>query len=604
MNLQVTQVPEAVELLPNTVAEILPSEPKTSEGHEIVEVIRNYTMPKTLQFKLDLPRWATDKLEYWMANCRLVWNQGLSLYIEHDMFTGSTYTVLEDEPEIDDKGRRKWKPKIFTNEKGKEHTEKLKAPCCPLPSTYILLDKKGEWTPDNLRLIQLIKDRDKNRFYCPVTQKPDYPEGGPKLGLKPLNEYTLQYWFTQKRHPDWVELQNTPSWFVRGALGSLWTAWNHYKKGTYKKPKFKSWRDVTATLLHNNTVDLKVNFPIQPAPGPTVEGQPRDGLFYLPNARFMGQFRVKYLWARWGNLPINMVKICKKPDGWYCQLTSTQYPAKYLSPKNNKVALAIPQKLGLLAIAVDDKGNRKDWKAVPVDAALERRIVKLQQSMSRQETVVKLMRKYFNDVLIQLRHCLKYLLKFDPQLNSITELLFVYTLTRLQHKHAGINLKKTKKKLARIHNLIATRRKSHNEKIASILAQQYGTVIVQEVRVGAIAKPEPKIRPGTFPVHYDPNGASQVASVNKVRSNIAAGQFIAALERKCKEYGREFIKQKSRLSSKIIRGFTSPNDFAKIASNILIDVSSEVPSGEAKPKGKAREQRNTKQGRGKAKSRT
>jgi hypothetical protein len=102
----------------------------------------------------------------------------------------------------------------------------------------------------------------------------------------------------------------------------------------------------------------------------------------------------------------------------------------------------------------------------------------------------------------------------------------------------GTKLAATERKIARISQLLADRRKSQQEKITSSLVKKAGAIAIVKPNSKLIPHPEPAIRPGTFPAHYDPNGAEAIATANKNKAQHSLGQFVALIKQQSNQCDR------------------------------------------------------------------
>ena len=422
---------------------------------------------KTLSFKIQFTNTQLESVNRYLEISRHIWNHGLACLIELEQFS----RAYRDEADLDDKGKPRWKA----------------APCCPLPWGYRRIDPKGEWVEGNIAPYSPIQDsRRPYRQCCPLPQ--DYRD--PKLGLSLVGKYTLQYYFVQKNHPNWSDLKEIGSWYARGICDSLYKAWSEYKSGKRGKPRFKSIRDGYKSLSHGDGAKVIVD----PIAGKTKDEQPRDAEILLPK---VGRVKVPYYWQDMGALPIAVLKIVQKPDGWYLQITCSKFPAIEPKPVTATVGLCPVGRSGVLA--VDDRG--REYTLTLDDPQLVKRKEELQKQSARKRAAVHRMQQSGQTV-------------------------------------KGNNLAKTERKIARISALLADRRKSQREKIASFLAQQAAAVAIVKPNSAQIPHPKPEIRPGTFPVHYDPNGAEVVAELNKEKSQHGLGEFVALIKQKSAEYER------------------------------------------------------------------
>ena len=420
---------------------------------------------KTLEFKIHFSDSQLAKVERFLLISRQIWNHGLGLLVEHETFIRPYKSVNED-------GKTAWNA----------------APCCPLPWKYRRIDPKGDWVKGNIApFCPILDSRRPYRMACPIPQA--YRE--PKLGLSLISKYTLQYYFAQKNHPHWKELSEIGAWYVRGVCDALNTAWTQYRTGKRGKPRFKSVRDGYTSLGYGDAKKLT----LQPADGPTLNQQPRDAWISIPK---IGTLKVKYLWHDWGNLPISVLRIVRKPDEWYLHLTGV-VPISLPKLSTVTVGLCPVGQEGILA--VDDQGRH--YSVTSEEQRLLERRERLQQRAARQRRALQ---------------------TAQAQGQSVK----------------GTNLAATERKIARISQLLALRRKNEQYKIAAFMAQRAQSVALITPNSSLIPHPAPKPKPGTFPVEFSPNGAENISKFNKLKSTTAMGQFVSLLKSKVVEKGHNF----------------------------------------------------------------
>ncbi len=406
---------------------------------------------KTLVFKLDrLSKSDIQSLEQWLRSLRWVWNEGLRMLEELDAFTATCSETVD----VEGRPKKVWH----------------RAPCCPLPWQYRRIDKNGLWEPGNMAAYTYIARKKPYAQFCPLVQ--DYKE--PRLD-QPTN-FSLAKYFAHKRHLDKPWLAAIPAWFIRGTCHSLAESWQRYKSGKSGKPRFKSYRDTTDTLIHEDPKSFKVE-PVND----------RDGLIRIPK---LGVFRVKHLWADWGNTQIRVLRVAKRPDGWYLQLTG-DIPSAPGKERHTETTMTAPQGLSA-ALGTLDNGKR--ITAYHPCPKLLARKEKLQQQLSRQ------------------------------------------TL-------GGSNWQKTKRKLARLEKLMAEQAKNHNAKLAAFLTDTYGKITLEKVgQRRVLKKPSKKARAKTFdPIQFDPNGAEAIANYNRHVASQRGGQFVALVKQRGKERDRTIV---------------------------------------------------------------
>ncbi|MDA0267537.1 MAG: hypothetical protein O3A14_11400 [Cyanobacteria bacterium] len=346
------------------------------------------------------------------------------------------------------------------------------APCCPVPWQYRRIDKNQPWGEGNLAPYTYFARKRPYAQFCPLPQQYRQPR------LDQPSNFSLAKYFAHKRHPDKPWLRTIPAWFIRGTCHSLAEAWQRYKSGKGGKPRFKSCRDATDTLIHEDPKSFTVT---------AVGGHDRDGLIRIPR---LGVFRVKHLWQEWGDRPIKVLKIAKRPDGWYLQLTGA-FDEQPLKERAIACTIAAPKGISPL-LGTTDTG--KEIRAYAPDPRLLARKAKLQQQLARQ------------------------------------------TL-------GGSNWQKTQRKLARLEKRLADQAKAHNQKLSTFLIRTYGKLILEGVgQRRVLRKPTARRRAKTLaPIHFDPNGAAAIAAYNQHVASQRSGQFVALIKQKGKVGGRDVV---------------------------------------------------------------
>jgi transposase len=422
------------------------------------------TQTKTLEFKVRFSDAQLSKIQRYLEISRSIWNYGLGCLVEHEQFV-----------------------RAYKREDGKWAA----APCSPVPWGYRRIDYEAGWTEGNLAAFSPIVDsRRPYRQCCPIPQ----PYREPKLGLILLSKYTLQYYLAQKNHPNWAALSEIGAWYTRGVCEALHKAWAEYKSGKRGKPRFKSIRDGYTSLSYSDGAKIK----IEPIAGKISNGKPRDASVLIPK---IGRVKIPYLYQDLGELPIAVLRIVRKPDGWYVQVVCSKMPKTLTRESSVTIGLCPVGRGGVLA--VDDRGT--EYKITLDEQKLINRREQLQQQAARKRR----------------------------------------SLHKLQQSGVhvkGTKLAATERKIARISQLLADRRGSQREKIASFVVQRAGAITVIKPNSAQIPHPAPKIKPGTFPAHYDPNGAEVVASLNKEKAQHGLGEFVALIKQQSSQKDRILLE--------------------------------------------------------------
>jgi hypothetical protein len=331
---------------------------------------------------------------------------------------------------------------------------------------------------------------------CPIAL--DWFE--PRLGLKTLSKYSLQYYFTQANikvvEPYFYDdFRQVPSWFVRGVCEALTKSWQSYKNGKARKPRYKRSLDAPVSLSYGDAKKL----PITPIEGVNVGGMPRDATINVPK---IGKVEVDWLWHRWGNKPAATMRLVKTPNGWHIHLCGDK---EFPDPKTRTAAITLTSSDSDLTLATDDRGNsytvlpvRHTDRAVDphgIIAKLDVEIHKLQQQVSRQR--MRFVSDRQNDV----------------------------------SSNKGNRLAKNIKKLAKLQARRTAIFRSSRQKVAHFLTERSQSISHETIRAKRISKPEPKLTPSSFdPAKYEHNGAEAIAAINRARARVGVGEFIALLK--------------------------------------------------------------------------
>lgn len=273
---------------------------------------------KTVEFKLLLNQSQRAKVDAWLNVQRWVWNQGLRLLEQFYAFNAW------------DKIAKQW------------------VPCCPLSWEYYKNDD-GQLVPFS-RLARVKP----YRMSCPIPQPYHKPE------LDYPSFFGLGYYFAQKNHPDKPWFCEVPNRFVFGTLKSLADAWQQYKSGNRKCPRFKGYRERVTSLINHDAKSIKI----------------KGRKITLPK---LGQVSVKTLDKRWlKSVPISTLKIIKEPSGYYLQLTGN-LPTKLLKPSDKAVGLAT----GYRTIYTTDAGQVVEPPRYY--RQMEKQLARLQRQASRKQ---------------------------------------------------------------------------------------------------------------------------------------------------------------------------------------------------------------------------
>ena len=470
-----------------------------------------------------LPLVLADKqkalLDEYLETARRIWNAGLAALLEHDANTrtqkidGKKAAVPRMPWAIAGEGMsRPVKTGMYRN-KHLKHVPKAEqwgAICWMFPrgrSGGTVHRMTGKTThaiePDLIRVGQC----------CPITIQ-EWTE--PRLGLKPLGKYSLQYYFTKKNHPEWEQLCAMPAWFTRGVLSSLWGAWEGYKKRRLGEPRFKRISDPIESLSYGDPSKLKYDMD-------TVK-LPSVGVLKAPGlSKIVAE-----------DMPPLVLRIVKEGSRWFLHVTFYDcHPSDWgalwkcwgiagMDPRLQQCLLCLPtwqfkRKArteltisGTDCLAVDDQGRK--YTPLPVrhtDGAIDphnlipnltRRIEALQQQISRQE-----------------------------------------------RRGTSNRLKVNRRKLRSLRRRKARILQNCRKKIAHFISERSASIIVRmEVDPSFVSKPSPKLKQGSIdPAVYEPNGASKVAEHNQQKSLLGHGKFVALLRQNSAERNQLIVVDKT-----------------------------------------------------------
>lgn len=400
---------------------------------------------KTIEFKTRLNQSRVRSVDEWLEGCRRIWNMGLEILEENQQWYWREKSGMTDDPypvpwrwvvnEIVEKS------KGFEDSVALPRITKVFGLCCDTTSNY-----KWEYRPA-----------------CPVKRTPgDQP---PENLIAAKNPYmTLCGIFAAKRHPDKLWLQAIPVDAIRGTLRSLSDAWKEYKSGKRRSPHFKSKHKPLKSLSCNILVKVE------------------DDRVWFPK---LGWLTCKTLAERWqSDVTPKVIKLCKRPSGWYVQLTGSVAPNWKARPSEIACGLDV----GLEFLIADDVG--KVVEPPKYYRKAEKRLRRLQRKRSRQ--------------------------------------------VRGSNKE-----KRTKQKIARLHERIADQRSRFNHKISTYTVRTFGGIAVENINISNLnRRPKPKKREDGK--GWERNNAAAKAGLNKSFADAGIGQLLTMIEQKCSDHDREF----------------------------------------------------------------
>lgn len=443
----------------------------------------------------------------WQEKLRWVWNAGLDLL---DQFTRThAYSKID----------KQW------------HA------CCPLSLVvdgirFPVTDESYSWRKEDgefypalcCKLFRTPKKRRRSKFRpsCARSPVPETPykvdengeivESFPVIWdegtgiLNGIGDKDLGAVFAQKNNPDKPWLKEIPAQPVRSVLKELAESYGNYlwKKGG-GKPRFKSGRrgdHVNSLVFEDGAAIGKIWDEDGQLIGIKI---PRLGDIYLP----------KSARKTWQDLPIAVVKL-HWDCGWSLQLTTSQRPAPGLKPKDSTATIEVVGRQGVLF--KDDKGKEYTI-AYARQVELERAIEGKQKHLARQQELLQ------------------------KAIDREAEPKEIETRKR--------KIEETKLKIRQLHRKIRLSGKAESQKLATFALRRTGSIkVIDKPYHGMLLKPEPIPTPGSIE-GYDPNGAEEVARINRSRKLHRTGQFVSLLQQKAEFYDRPIeIEKEDKKSTK------------------------------------------------------
>ena len=267
------------------------------------------TAKKTLEFKLNLNKGQTAKIDAWLDVQRWVWNRGLALLKEFEQFAAYN------------------------------KQDKAFAPCCPVPWDYRWQKSGDNWTAIPYSRIASGKA---NWLCCPIPQAYRTPV------IDRDSEYSLMPHFAHKLHPDKPWYRDCPYKVSQSTIKALATAWQEYRKGKRKSPRFKRRGDLRTLSYVNPSVRIEV-------------GRVKLTKIGWCKSRDLDRWPV--------GLDVRSCRIIKEPSGYYLMLVG-DFEKKPIKSRDLTCGLdAGVRKVGNnIAILHDDAGHH-----IEIPSPLQRR---------------------------------------------------------------------------------------------------------------------------------------------------------------------------------------------------------------------------------------
>ena len=126
-------------------------------------------------------------------------------------------------------------------------------------------------------------------------------------------------------------------------------------------------------------------------------------------------------------------------------------------------------------------------------------------------------------------------------------------LKLLQQKAARQQDSKRKQKtldnIRRLHEKIRRNRKAYHHKVTAYAVRKYGAIAVEALNLSGMTK-APKAKPSADGTHYEKNGASAKATLNRRLLDAGIGKMYSMLEQKCLQNERIFVRVNPKNTSR------------------------------------------------------
>lgn len=529
-------------------------------------------MVLTFEFKANLTPEQQVLVDEWLKSLRIAWNLGLSALEELETFKGYA----------DKKGHFK----AFL-----EDIEGHTLPCCPINwelRPYYLnkddtINQSDKGTLIFAPYCSILSDR--SRWYVkqlPRTkietgaeQKDSWGWQSDKFGCsgyscslpqdykKPLlNSISM----TSSTGPGAVistknidaqrypELLKVPQRFRVGTITSLAVSWTEYIKSKSPnakikrgKPRYKRGGQDELTTLINPNPDKKGMIPIGD-----------DQLKGIPG---LGIIKIKGLDRRWKNpdetIPeIATFKICRRPSGYYVQLTGEIQRSLKVKPRD-KVTAFDP---GLHTLITFADGTKV--KPPKFFRKAEKRLERLQQ---------KLARKLTHRLILWLNHPQRTtadIRQFCPSVSidkakqvmsaktekDIVELIGSSALNTLKYRAfqdvpekerftrtPSQREARLKLLISRTHERIRLQRRNFLHKLSTFTVRNHGTIIAEDGLQSPNLRKRAEAKLREDGTGYERNNAKAKSGLSKSLADASPGAFISQVKTKSKAAGRNFF---------------------------------------------------------------
>jgi putative transposase len=357
----------------------------------------------------------------------------------------------------------------------------------------------------------------------------------------------LAGWMTKQRYPGVEQIQRLPIAFLQGTLKHLAVAWAAYKDkklATRYIPKFKGRGESLDTL-----------YTLQPE-AISIEGNKVK----CPGSKILGSLKVvnKGLTKRWTGEARNL-KICKRPSGYYLQLTADIPPEPL---KESKLASGLD--VGLQFIYADDAG--KVVKPPKYYRQAQEKLARIQRKIDhkrRKRTLKAIQTVSVKELLQKVHHFGKNIaeavVKARPKTWKalIATIVFCYPqpkneneadrIAKKAHKKA-IDLKfkltevsnrqrRINKKLSRQHEKVKMQRKAFHHKLSTYLVRTFAAIAVESIQLTNLIR-RPKAKKREDGKGYEQNNATRKAGMNKSFADASLGMLLSLIQSKIENWNK------------------------------------------------------------------
>jgi transposase len=424
---------------------------------------------KKVEFKLTFGTTQLERLRAYLSVQRLVWNRGLAILEWREWY--DKWLQVVESPEHPDYTPEPVPLKWGYNEvKVGKKTTKVYGLCCDCVR-YEKTSREpqaGEWR-DKDWLVKLAKPE-------PIREHWPQEPVLTKHGKDPY--FSLVSAFAKKHFDDEHYVQECEVAWTKGTCKVLADAWKSYKSGVRDRPRYK--KQDPKTLMHPNSESIKI----------------KSGRLTIPG---FGKLRVKGLEDRWGDRPTCPLTLTLIGNTVYLQLTGKFEDVK--PPKLTGRIVGIDP--GSVRFYTDDEGHHVEPPKFLKQSA--NKLIKLQRKLARQ------MATNSTQVFDESGRC---------------------TRTEFKEGWERKNFKKTKLKIAKLHNKIARQRRAFAHYHSTKLVRFADEIALEDFKVANVTRAVKKGESGVQ------NGRKRKSGLNKSLLDNAIGQFYQMVEAKGKEAGR------------------------------------------------------------------